>query len=129
MQRNTEKSHPDENKALVLHGRKLMLDSHAAEVFGVSTAAVLQAVKENPARFPKEFVVQLTKTECRKIAKTGGRLSHYIDPKRDSLAFTPSGFFMLSGILNSEQAVAISITIIRALYASHSAPRSQGEAG
>jgi len=108
----------DEQNILVLRGRKLILDAHAAKLLGVSTQMLLRAVNQNLARFPKEFMIRLNKSECKRIALKGGELSRYIDPKRKSLAFTPHGFFMLSGVLKSDHAVALGIFIVRSLYAS-----------
>jgi len=51
------------NKIIYLHGQKVMLDSDLAELYGVETRILNQAVARNPERFPKDFMYQLTNKE------------------------------------------------------------------
>ncbi len=106
----------DEKNILVLRGHRLMLDAHAAEVFGVSTSELRRAVSKNLGRFPAGFMVRLNKAECKRISLEGGPMRRFIDPKKNALAFSRYGFFMLSSILKSERAAALGVHIIRALY-------------
>ena len=52
-----------EKKILLISGQKVMLDSDLAELYGVETKMLVRAVKRNSERFPKDFMVQLTKEE------------------------------------------------------------------
>ena len=53
-----------EKKIFLLRGQKVMLDKNLAQLYGVSTRALNQAVKRNPDRFPDDFMFQLTKEEA-----------------------------------------------------------------
>ena len=101
-------------KILLIRGQKVMLDSHLAELYGVATKVLLQAVKRNSNRFPLDFMFQLKYQEVAalrsqfvtsKISKGGRRYLPY--------AFTENGVAMLSSVLNSERAVQVNIQIMR----------------
>jgi phage regulator Rha-like protein len=103
-----------ENKIYLLRGHKVMLDRDLAELYGVETRALIQAVKRNPARFPSDFMFQLTNQEViglrsqfviSKMARGGRRYMPYV--------FTEQGVAMLSSVLNSERAVQVNIAIMR----------------
>ncbi len=102
-----------QNKIFVLRGKKVMLDKDLAMLYGVPTKRFNEQVKRNIKRFPDEFMFQLTKEEANflrsQIATSswGGR--RYLP-----YAFTEHGVAMLSSILNSEKAIQINISIIKA---------------
>ena len=91
-----------------------MLDAHLAELYGVSTKALNQAVKRNRGRFPSDFMFQLTKEEAgmtwSQIVTTSQR---YRRAESLPYAFTEQGIAMLSSVLKSRQAVAVNILIMR----------------
>ena len=109
-----------------IRGFKVMLDSDLARLYGVTTFNLNKAVKRNIQRFPLDFMFQLTKEEYNSLifqngisnennltfqngtskSKRGGR--RYMP-----YAFTEQGIAMLSSVLNSEQAIAINIQIMR----------------
>ena len=92
-----------------------MLDSDLAELYRATTGNLNLAVRRNPARFPEDFMFQLTTEEldslllqiARAKAGRGGR-------RTPPYAFTEHGVAMLSSVLNSERAVEMNILIIRA---------------
>lgn len=100
---------------LALRGHKILLDEDLAALYGVMTGVLVQAVKRNIARFPADFMFQLTATEWTAllsqtvIAKPGrgGRRSA-------PYAFTEQGVAMLSSVLGSERAITVNIEIMRA---------------
>lgn len=103
-----------ERKIYLIRGRKVMLSMHLAELYGVETRALNQAVKRNIHRFPDDFMFQINESEAEQLVSQnviphkkyfGGSLSY---------AFTEQGVAMLSSILNSEQAIKINIAIMRA---------------
>ena len=104
-----------EKSILLIRGHKVMLDSDLAEMYGVTTAALNQAVKRNIGRFPGDFAFQLAKDEFASLisqfvtSKTGrgGR-------RKLPWAFTEHGILMLSSVLRSERAVQVNIQIMRA---------------
>ena len=92
-----------------------MLDFDLADLYEVSTKALNQAVKRNPDRFPPDFMFQLTKTEAEalrlqfatsKPGRGGRRSLPYV--------CTEQGVAMLSSVLNSERAIEVNISIMRA---------------
>jgi len=90
-----------------------MLDEHLAELYGVETRILVQAVKRNANRFPLDFMFQLSRAEFENlrsqivISSWGGR-------RVPPYAFTEQGVAMLSGVLRSERAVAANVEIMRA---------------
>ncbi len=98
-----------------VRGLNIMLDSDLAELYGVQTASLNQAVKRNSSRFPADFMFQLTEAEADGLisqtvisnAGRGGR-------RKPTTVFTEQGVAMLSGVLRSERAVQVNIAIMRA---------------
>jgi hypothetical protein len=100
---------------LVLRGHRVLLDDVLAELYGVETKVLIQAVKRNRARLPVDFMFQLTTSEwaglrsqivTSKPRRGGRRYAPY--------AFTEQGVAMLSSVLGSERAIAVNIQIMRA---------------
>lgn len=96
-----------ERKIYVIRGHKIMLDSDLAELYGVPTFRLNEQVRRNIARFPSDFMFQLTAKETRSlrsqiaISNRKGRGGRRYAP----LVFTEQGVAMLSSILNSERAL------------------------
>ena len=108
-----------ERSILLVRGQKVMLDEDLAELYGVDTRVLNQAVKRAVKRFPLDFMFQLTaeeQAECLAlrshfvILKTGrGQHRKYLPN-----VFTEQGIAMLSGVLNSDRAIEVNIQIMRA---------------
>ncbi len=99
-----------------VRGQAVMLDSDLAEVYGVQTKALNQAVDRNERRFPPEFSFQLTNDEWNALRSQivtlkMGRGQHRKYPPR---AFTESGAVALAMALNSDRAIAASIQVVQA---------------
>ncbi|MBI5675055.1 MAG: ORF6N domain-containing protein [Nitrospirae bacterium] len=103
-----------EQKIYLIRGQKVMLSMHLAELYGVETRALNQAVKRNIHRFPEDFMFQISESEVEQL------VSQNVIPHKkyfggsSPYAFTEQGVAMLSSILNSEQAIKINIAIMRA---------------
>jgi hypothetical protein len=99
----------------VIRGEKVMLDRDLAELYEVQTKALIQAVRRNPARFPADFMFQLTETEVAELnlsqSVTGSQ--KHREPRSRPYAFTELGVVMLSSILRSKRAISVSIEIMR----------------
>jgi hypothetical protein len=102
------------NKIYLIRGKKVMLDRDLAEMYGVETRILNQAVKRNEKRFPDDFMFQLNEHELEEWK------SQNVTSNRDKMglrkmpnAFTEQGVAMLSSVLNSETAIEVNIQIIR----------------
>ena len=89
-----------------------MLDYHLAELYGVETRVLKQAVRRNINRFPPDFMFELDKEEFENLTSQIVMSSHG-GTRYSPFAFTEQGVAMLSSILNSPQAIAVNIEIMR----------------
>ncbi len=97
----------------VVRGVKAMLDSDLAALYGVETKTLNQAVRRNIDRFPEDFRFQLTKNEF-EILRSQNVTSRWGGRRYMPFAFTEQGIAMLSGVLKSERAIKVNISIMRA---------------
>ncbi|MBR2525447.1 ORF6N domain-containing protein [bacterium] len=97
-----------------IRGLQVMLDSDLAKLYGIETSNLNKAVKRNIARFPEDFMFQLTKEEYENlIFQLGISSSKHGGRRFMPYVFTEQGIAMLSSVLNSEQAININIQIMR----------------
>lgn len=101
---------------LVLRGQRVLLDAELATLYGVEIRVLVQAVKRNLARFPEDFMFQLSAAEwsalrSQLVTLKAGRGQHR---KYLPYVFTEQGVAMLSSVLRSERAIAVNIQIMRA---------------
>jgi len=104
-----------ERAIILVRSEKAMLDRDLAEIYGVETKVLNQAVKRNANRFPSDFMFQLTTAEAKSLrsqivtsnAGRGGR--RYLP-----YAFTEHGALMLAYVLNSDRAAQTSVQVVRA---------------
>ena len=101
------------NKIYFIRGQKVMIDRDLAELYGVLAKNLNKAVKRNIERFPDDFMFQLTDEESNSSRFQFGTLKRGQNIKYLPYAFTEQGVAMLSSILNSKQAIAVNIQIIR----------------
>ncbi len=104
------------DKIFSIRGFQVMLDSDLAELYGVETKRLNEAVKRNKERFPDSFCFKLKYSE---YAEQRSQIATFNkrEPKYKPYAFTEQGVAMLAGVLKSETAVKISIMIIEAFVA------------
>ena len=109
-----------ERRIFMIRGRRVMIDSHLAELYGVPTKSLNLAVKRNITRFPEDFMFRLSQKENENLTdflrfqfetsiaeRRGGR--RYIP-----FAFTEQGVAILSSVPRSERAIQVNIAIMRA---------------
>lgn len=101
------------DKIYFIRGQKVMIDRDLAELYGVDTKNLNKAVKRNAERFPEDFMFQLTEEESNSSRFQFGTLKRGQNIKYLPYAFTEQGVAMLSSVLNSKQAIAVNIQIIR----------------
>lgn len=107
-----------QSKIYEIRGLQVMLDFDLAELYEVETRILNQAVKRNINRFPPDFMFKLTRGEWEMMSSQIVMTYPAKRPKTASpAAFTEQGLAMLSGILNSEKAVSVNISIMRAFVA------------
>jgi hypothetical protein len=104
-----------QSRILALREQRVMLDADLAQLYSVETRVLVQAVKRNLARFPEDFMFQLSAEEWAAlrsqsvISNTEGRGGRRTAP----YAFTEQGVAMLSTVLGSPRAIAVNIEIMR----------------
>lgn len=98
----------------VVRGQKVLLDYDLAELYGVATKVLNQAVKRHSARFPHDFMFRLTRDEAVSLRSQFVTLKRGQHLKYLPNAFTEQGVAMLSSVLNTERAVSVNIAIMRA---------------
>lgn len=99
---------------MTIRGSKVLIDADLAAIYGVDTRALNQAVKRNSERFPKDFIFQLNAGEKLKVITNCDHLARLKFAKSLPFAFTEHGALMASTVLNSPEAVAMSVYVIRA---------------
>ena len=102
-----------QQKIYEIRGQKVMLDYDLAELYEVATKVFKQAVKRNLKRFPSDFMFELTKEEFCNL-RSQIVTSSWGGARYMPFAFTEQGVAMLSSVLNSEKAITMNISIVRA---------------
>ena len=114
------------SRILTLREQRVMLDADLAQLYGVETRVLVQAVKRNLARFPEDFMFQLSAQEfadlrSQSVISSAGHGGRRTAP----YAFSEQGVAMLSSVLGSQRAIIVNIEImrtfvrVRALAATH----------
>ena len=117
-----------ENRILVIRGQQVMLDRDLAELYGVETKVLNQAVKRNIERFPQRFMFRLSEQEHNSLRSQIVTLKNLETIEQSEsqrgkhtkylpYAFTEQGCAMLSSVLRSETAIQVSIKIMDAFVA------------
>ena len=102
------------NKIFLIRNQKVMLDRDLAELYGIETKHLKQAVRRNIPRFPEDFMFEMNEVEfenwrSQNVTSNSDKLGLRYAP----FCFTEQGVTMLSCILNSERAIAVNIQVIR----------------
>ena len=105
-----------ETAILLIRGQKVMLDHDLADLYGVGTKVLKQAVKRNIDRFPPDFMFVLTREEFSNLRSqiVTSSSSQWGGPRYESMVFKEQGVAMLSSVLRSKRAVQVNIEIMRA---------------
>lgn len=102
------------SRILVLRGKKVILDTDLAELYGVATKRLNEQVKRNKARFPSDFLFQLNLEEKNDVVAICDHLEKLKYSKSLPYAYTEHGAIMAASVLNTEKAVKVSIYVVRA---------------
>ncbi len=102
------------NKIYLIRNQKVMLDRDLAELYGVETKRLKEAVKRNIERFPEDFMFEMSKEEFQDWrSQFATSNSDIMGLRHAPFCFTEQGVAMLSSVLNSKQAIDVNIHIIR----------------
>ena len=100
-----------------VRGERVILDADLAQIYGVETRVLNQAVRRNRERFPPDFLLELNSTEAEQLRRSRSQiviLKRGKNVKFSPLAFTEHGALMAANILNNPQASQMSVFVIRA---------------
>lgn len=103
-----------ESRILTIRGHDVLLDADLADAYGVSTKALNQAIRRNPARFPADFCFRLTRAEREEVVTNCDHLRHLKFAAAAPWAFTEHGAIMAASVLRSARAVQLSVYVVRA---------------
>jgi len=102
-----------ETKVYLVRGKKVMLDSDLAGLYGVEVKQFKRAVRRNASRFPADFMFELSREEGEALRCQFGTLKRGEHSKYLPFVFTEQGVAMLSSVLHSERAIQVNISIMR----------------
>jgi hypothetical protein len=94
-------------------GRRVLLDSDLATIYGVSTARLNEQLRRNLDRFPEDFAFQLSAKEFSELKRCLGNSGTYGGRRTLPYVFTEHGAIMLASVLNSPVAVEASVRVVR----------------
>jgi phosphomevalonate kinase len=101
------------NRIYVIRNEKVMLDRDLAELYGIETRTLKQAVKRNIERFPKDFMFEMKVSEIDKMVSQNVIPSKSYFGGASPFCFTEQGVTMLSCILNSKTAIDVNLKVVR----------------
>jgi hypothetical protein len=99
---------------ITLREKPIIIDADLAKLYGVQTRALNQAIRRNMERFPQDFMFQLTAKEKTELITNCDHLQNLKFSKSLPYAFTEHGALMAANVLNSKEAIKMSVFIIRA---------------
>ena len=103
-----------EGAILEIRGERVMLDADLAAIYGAETKMLVRAVRRNIARFPPDFMFQLTAEELGNLRRQFGTSSQWGGRRYPPYAFTEHGAVMVASVLKSRRAVEVSVVVVRA---------------
>ncbi len=101
------------SRILTLRGKQVMLDRDLAELYGVETKVLNQAVKRNLKRFPSDFMFQINEKEKNQLVTNCDRFEKLKHSSVNPYAFTEQSVYMLATVLKSDIAIDVNIAIMR----------------
>ena len=101
-----------ENKIIVIRDKQVILDRDVAELYGVETRRINEALKNNPDKFPDGYVIELTNSEKEYVVENFDHLRNMKYSHATTKAFTEKGLYMLATILKSPLATEVTIAIV-----------------
>ena len=103
-----------EPRIVTIRGLKVILDADLAKIYGVPTKRLNEQIKRNPARFPEDFIFQLTDEENNNLRSQIATSSLHGGRRYLPYVFTEHGSIMAATVLNSPKAIEMSVFVVRA---------------
>jgi len=116
-----------DSKIIEIRKIKVLLDSDVASLYGIQTKEVNQAVKNNPDKFPKGYIISINKNEKSELVKIFDRFNKLKHSSAPVKAFTEKGLYMLATILKSPKATQTTLAIIETFTKIRELTRTVGE--
>lgn len=101
-----------ESKIIELRNQKVLLDSDVAELYGIETKRVNEAVKNNPDKFPENYFFEISTNEMESLRSKFSTTNYSTKSRAFPKAFTEKGLYMLATILKSQKATATTLAIV-----------------
>jgi hypothetical protein len=101
-----------QEKIITIRNQRILVDSDVAELYGVETKRVNEAVKNNPEKFPNGYLFELNKQEKNELVENFDRFKRLKHSSVASKVFTEKGLYMLATILKSPEALETTLAII-----------------
>ena len=101
-------------KILIVRDQRVMIDADLAELYGVTTKRLNEQVKRNLARFPQDFMFQLSADEKQEVVANCDHLHKLKFSRTRPIAFTEHGAIQAANVLNSPQAIEVGVYVVRA---------------
>jgi hypothetical protein len=103
-----------ESLILSIRGRRVILDSDLARLYGVTTSRLNEQVKRNPDRFPPDFMFRLSRQEFTALISQNATSKGRGGRRKLPYVFTEHGAIMAANVLNSDRAIEVSVYVVRA---------------
>lgn len=112
IKKNNRQMEAANDRIITLRGQQVIIDRDVAELYGVETKRVNEALKNNREKFPKGYVITLQPTEKQQVVENFDRFKTLKHSPVEPHAFTEQGLYMLATILKSPLATQTTIAII-----------------
>ena len=99
-------------KIATIRNQAVIADADVADLYGVETRRVNEAVRNNPDKFPTDYMFELTKSELRDLRSKISTTKVSSKSRSATKVFTEKGLYMLATILKSEKATEVTFAII-----------------
>ena len=105
-----------ESKIAVIRGQQVIADADVAELYGVETKRVNEAVRHNPEKFPDDYMIVLTDSELRDLRSKISTTNVSAMNRNSTKVFTEKGLYMLATVLKSKRATEVTFVIIETFF-------------
>jgi len=105
-------THDVEERMIILRKQPVLIDADVADLYGVETKRINEAVRNNPKKFPRGYIFELDRFEKKEVVEKIVHLNKLKFSKVQPVAFTERGLYMLATILKSERAIDTTLAIV-----------------